>query len=152
LIKYLSAVYIAFWVSFQKILFICLFLAVLGLHCAHGLSLVVASGGYSLVGMCGVLIVVATLAVENGLSSFGGMRNPPGPRIEPMSSALAGRLLTTGPPEKSCILNVLSFRRIGSKNSSPNCQQKKMTYREKQWVYLASCIQKWKGISYSFGL
>ena len=90
---------------------------------AHGLFLVVASRGYSLVGMCGLLIAVASLVSEqrlqgpqasvvvaHGLSSFGGMWNPPGPRIEPMSSALAGRLLTTGPPEKACILNFLSFK------------------------------------------
>ena len=31
------------------------------------LSLAVASGGYSLVGLCGLLIVVAPLAVEHGL-------------------------------------------------------------------------------------
>ena len=104
----------------------------LGLHAGHGLSLVVVSRGYSLVGMCGLLTAVASLAVEHGLRSFGGMWNPPGPRIEPMSSALAGRLLTTGPPKKSCILNFLSFRRTGSKNSSPNCQQREMAYREKQ--------------------
>ena len=43
------------------------FLAVLGLCCCVGFSLVVASEGYSLVVVCGLLIVLASLAVENGL-------------------------------------------------------------------------------------
>ena len=40
--------------------------AALGLHCYTGFSLVAASGGYSLVMMCGLLIVVASLVVELG--------------------------------------------------------------------------------------
>ena len=40
---------------------------VLCLHCCMGFSLVVASGGYSLVAVCRVLIVVASLAAEHGL-------------------------------------------------------------------------------------
>ena len=67
------------------------------------------------------LIAVASLTVERGLystwasvlaaqglSSCGvwaelpcGMRDLPGSRIEPMSPALVGGFLTTGPPEKS---------------------------------------------------
>ena len=47
------------------ILFICL--AVMGLRWCRGFSLVAASTGYSLVVMCGLLIVVASLAVEHGL-------------------------------------------------------------------------------------
>ena len=39
-------------------LFIYLFLAVLGLHCCSGFSLVVASRGYSLAAGCEFLIVV----------------------------------------------------------------------------------------------
>ena len=42
-------------------------LAVLGLHCCMGVSLVVVSGGYSLVVVCGLLIVVASLVEEHGL-------------------------------------------------------------------------------------
>ena len=34
---------------------------------AHRLSLVALSGGYSLVEMCGLLIVVASLAAKHGL-------------------------------------------------------------------------------------
>ena len=47
--------------------FVYLFLAVLGLHCSAGFSLVVASGGYSLVAVCGLLIAVASLIAEHGL-------------------------------------------------------------------------------------
>ena len=44
-----------------------LFLAVLGLHCCAGFSLVAASRGYSLVTAHKLLIVVASLVVEHGL-------------------------------------------------------------------------------------
>ena len=47
--------------------FVCLFLAVLGLHCCVGFSLVVASGGYSLNAVPGLLIVEASLVMERGL-------------------------------------------------------------------------------------
>ena len=42
-------------------------LAVLDLHCCTGFSLVVVSGDYSLVAMCGLLIAVASLVWEHGL-------------------------------------------------------------------------------------
>ena len=82
---------------------------------AHGLSLVV-SKGYSLVAVCGLFIVVASLVEEYGpwssalgFQSMGsvvvaykqllhGMWNLPGPGIEPASPALAGRFLPTVPP------------------------------------------------------
>ena len=44
-----------------------LFLAVLGLHCCAVFSLVVASGGYSLVAVGRLLTVVAPLVAEQGL-------------------------------------------------------------------------------------
>ena len=44
-----------------------LFLAVLGLCCCVGFSLVVVSGGYSLFVVHGLLIVVASLVAEHGL-------------------------------------------------------------------------------------
>ena len=47
--------------------FIYLFLAVLGLCCCSGFSLVVEGGGYSLVTVCGLLITVASVVVEHGL-------------------------------------------------------------------------------------
>ena len=57
------------------ILLIYLFLAVLGLHCCTGISLLAASGGYSLVAMLRLLIAVASLVAEVlgylGSSSFG---------------------------------------------------------------------------------
>ena len=50
-------------------------------------------------------------ALEHSLSSCGarvqllhGIWDLPGPGLEPVSPALAGRFLTTAPPEKSCIL------------------------------------------------
>ena len=47
--------------------FIYLFLAVLGLRCCMGFSLVAASRGYSLVTVRGLLIVAAFLVVEHTL-------------------------------------------------------------------------------------
>ena len=44
-----------------------LFLAVLGLHCCMGLSVVGASGGYSLRAVRGLLVAVASLVAEHGL-------------------------------------------------------------------------------------
>ena len=38
-----------------------------------------------------------------------GMWDLPGPGIEPMSPALAGRFLTTGPPEKSLTFLIVFF-------------------------------------------
>ena len=52
-----------FWGVFLN-LFIYLFLAVLGLHCCADFSLVAVSRGYSLVEVCGLLTVAASLAVE----------------------------------------------------------------------------------------
>ena len=51
----------------DTILFTYLFMAVLGLHCCAGFSLVVESRGYSLVAVQGLLTVVASPAVEHGL-------------------------------------------------------------------------------------
>ena len=41
------------------------FLAVLGLHCCEGFSVVAASGGYSPVAVYGLLIVVPSLVAEH---------------------------------------------------------------------------------------
>ena len=46
-----------------------LFLAVLGLHCCVGFSLVVASGGYSLVAVHGLRIAVASVVWHIGLAA-----------------------------------------------------------------------------------
>ena len=56
---------------FFKKVFIYLSLAVLGLSCCVGFSLVVTSGGYSLVAVCGLLIAVASLVVEHRLQAHG---------------------------------------------------------------------------------
>ena len=49
---------------------IILFLAVLGVHCCTGFSLVVARGGYSLMAMHGLLISVASLVAGHGIYSM----------------------------------------------------------------------------------
>ena len=67
-------------------------------------SLVSASRDYSLVVVFGLLIVVASLVAERGLSSRGtrpqlphGIWDLPGPGMEAVSPALAGRFLSTAP-------------------------------------------------------
>ena len=52
---------------FLIVLFIYLFLAVLGLCCCMGFSLVVARGDYFLAVLCRLLIGVASLVAERGL-------------------------------------------------------------------------------------
>ena len=78
----------------------------------QGLSLVVVSRGYSWLWCAGVslrwLLLLRSMASRVcRLSSCGarayllrGMWDPPGPGLEPMSPALAGRFLTTAPPGK----------------------------------------------------
>ena len=51
----------------KKINLFILLLAVLGLCCCMGFSLVAVRGGYSLVLVCGLIIMVASLVVEHGL-------------------------------------------------------------------------------------
>ena len=81
-----------------------------------GFSIVEASRGYSLVGVCGLLIAMAsrygarTLGCssqvpEHRFNSWAwalllGMWDHPGSGIEPMSPTLAGGFLTTEPPGK----------------------------------------------------
>ena len=86
-----------------------LFLTALDLHCCVDF-LGVVSGDYSLVAgwsyslwcfFCGgtrVLVRASSVVATRGLSCMCCL---PRPRIKPMSPALAGRLLTTGPPGKS---------------------------------------------------
>ena len=57
--------------SYHNLFYIYLFityLAMLSLHCCAGFSLVVTRRGHSLVLVRGLLIVVASLVVEHGLS------------------------------------------------------------------------------------
>ena len=83
----------------------------------RGLSLVIACRGFSLAAVCGLLIAVAShrsdfsvrstnsrragsgLVVQTQLSR--GMWNLPRPGIKPMSPALVGGFLTTGPSGRS---------------------------------------------------
>ena len=70
------------------------------------------SGEYYLVAVHVVLVVSSRAALTSGRTGFSsrgawalflsGMRNLPGPEVEPMSAALsAGRFLTSEPPGKS---------------------------------------------------
>ena len=98
-----------------------------------GLSLVVASGGYSLVLMRGLLITGAPLASlawapEHRLSSCGAQASLlhsiwtlPGPGIEPVSPALAGGFLTTGPPGKHLCVCVCEVKGLMSVVCPSHC-------------------------------
>ena len=79
---------------------------------AHGLSLVAASGGCSVLRSTGCTRAgfssCGSRALEHRLSSCGarasllrGMWDLPGPGLKPVSPALAGRFLSTVPPGKS---------------------------------------------------
>ena len=65
----LLCLYFSFFhqMNFLNLSFLCLFLAVLGLHCCTWLSLAVVSGVYSLVAVCGLLPGVVPLVAEHGL-------------------------------------------------------------------------------------
>ena len=91
---------------------------------ACGLSLVVASRGYSSLRCAGfslqwLLLLRSMGSRHTGFSSCGawalllrGMWDPPGPGLEPVSPALAGGFLITVPPGKSqrfCFLNAKVF-------------------------------------------
>ena len=60
-VLHVSCGFVSFCFNIFKF-FICV-LAVLGLHCCTGLSLVVASGGCSVVAVCGLLIAVQASVV-----------------------------------------------------------------------------------------
>jgi len=45
----------------------CLFVAVLGLHCCMSFSLIMTSGGYSVVAVHWLLIVITCLVSEHGI-------------------------------------------------------------------------------------
>ena len=105
-----------------------LFMAVLGLRCCAQPSSSCSEQGLLFVAVCGLLIAWLLLlrstgsrcvgfsscgsqALERRLSSCGAqasllrsMWDLPGPGLEPVSPALAGRFLTTVPPGKSFIV------------------------------------------------
>ena len=64
------------------ILFINLFLAVLGFCCCSGFSLVAASGSYSLVAVRGLLIAVASRCRTQALGHMGSVDEAPGSRAQ----------------------------------------------------------------------
>ena len=65
----LDSLFLSSHFLFYIIVFIYLFLAVLGLHCCLGFSSLVASRGYSLLAVLGLLILLASLLAEHGLYS-----------------------------------------------------------------------------------
>ena len=105
-------------------LFVCLFMAALGLHCGARAS---HCGGFSCC-RARALGTLASVVVAHGLSSCGSralerrlsscgaqawflrsMWNPPGPGLKPASPALAGGFLTTAPPGKPKNILILSL-------------------------------------------
>ena len=103
---------IFFFFLIYFILFIYLFLAVLGLRFRARASPSCGKQGPLFIAVRGPLTIAAPLVAENRLqtrrlSSCGsraqplrGMWDPPRPGPEPVSPALAGRLSTTAPPGK----------------------------------------------------
>ena len=91
-----------------------LLLAALGLCCCA--QVFSSCDGWALLSSCGargLLITVASLAAEHKLEdralSPRSRYNLPGPGIQPTSPELAGRLLTPGPPGKSCTQSCWPF-------------------------------------------
>ena len=91
----------------------------LGLHRCAGLSLVVASGGYSPGEVSELLIVAVSLAQppEHRLSSCGtqaellrGTGSLSGPGTKYVPPALADRFFTTEPPGKSALSRTFDCR------------------------------------------
>ena len=100
-------------------IYLFLFLAALGLRCCARTFSSGSKQWLLFVAVRGLLIAVASLVAEHGLSSCGswalecrlsscgarayllrGMWDLPRPGLEPVSPALAGRFLTTAPPGK----------------------------------------------------
>ena len=98
----LGSLFLAFWTAFYFYFFINLFiyfwLSWLFVA-AHGLSVVVASRGYSSLWCAGFSSPWLLLLRSTG-SRLRGMWDLPGPGLEPVSPALAGGFLTTAPPGK----------------------------------------------------
>ena len=111
---FFSNIFSALLFFFFFLIFIYLFMAVLGLRfCARAFSSC-GKWGPLFIAVCGPLIIVASLVVEHRLqthrlSNCGpraqlpcGMWDPPRPGLEPVFPASAGRLSTTAPPGKPC--------------------------------------------------
>ena len=63
--------------------------------------------GLSPLWLRGLLLAVASLNVAHGLSLSPGMRDLPRPGTEPVTPAVAGGFLTTGPPGKPQVLGFI---------------------------------------------
>ena len=114
-------------------LFLYLFLSVLGLcFCARAFSRC-GQRGPLFIAVCGPLTIAASLVAEHRLqtrrlSSCGswaqllhGMWNLPGPGLEPVSPALAGRFATTAPSGKP--LNDFELHPVLILSGHPYCNQ-----------------------------
>ena len=101
-----------FFLSFFLSFFLYLFMTVLSLRfCARAFSSC-GKRGPLFIAVHGPLTIVASLVAEHRLQTrrlsncgsraqlLRGMWDPPGPGLEPVSPALAGRLSTTAPPGK----------------------------------------------------
>ena len=105
----------SFYCFIFRIVFIYFSLTIVSLSCGAWAFSSCNEQGLLFVAMHGLLLVVISLVVKHQLQACGlqwsqytgsvvaalGLSctwNPPRPGIEPMSSALAGGLLTTGPP------------------------------------------------------
>ena len=110
-------------IFFFLILFIYLFMAVLGLRfCARAFSSC-GKWGPLFIAVRGPLTIAASLVAEHRLQTrrlsncgsraqpLRGMWDPPGPGLEPVSPALAGGLSTTAPPGKpqDLLFNMLLY-------------------------------------------
>ena len=134
---------------FFLILFIYLFLAVLGLRfCARALSSC-GKRGPLFIAVCGPLTIAASLVAERRLSSCGsrvqlvrGTWDLPRPGLEPVSPALAGRLSTTAPSGKPCVCVLTpAERRRGFLWPSGEERVKKATFQVGggAWILASPC-------------
>ena len=117
---YLFFIKVIFFKIWPFIIYLYLFMAMLGLcFCARAFSSC-GKRGPLLIAVRGPLTIAASLAMEHRLQTrrlsncgtwaqlLRSMWDPPRPGLEPVSPALAGRLSTTAPPGKPClsILNI----------------------------------------------
>ena len=114
--------FFVFFLNFGFVcLFVCLFMALLGLHFYARAFSSCGKWGPLFIAVRGPLIIAASLVAEHRLQTrrlsycgsraqlLRGMWDPARPGLEPVSPALAGRLSTTAPPGKPqvCGLNMM---------------------------------------------
>ena len=105
----------SFFLFFKIIIYLFIYLAVLGLRLCARASPSRGKWGPLPIAVRGPPTIAASLVAEHGLQtrrlsscgsrtqSLRGMWDPPRPGLEPASPALAGRLSTTAPPGKPLI-------------------------------------------------